>query len=234
MGLLANGLSQCIGESPASLKAPTNCLLRYPCDLSPFCHPQAFSVPCQETAGSFISCLLFCGRPATVLRRVALVVLDAVNRVMRAWTRAHVFEERLEGIFPARAHRNAATAVVAPAGIIEIIATLDHGSPSSILTALVHSVLGIAQPDPLFVKATTASRGSINQSTRTNDDGFPAGTAAQPSIASEFHSDWFDRRQLSELLIGEIAKRRHTHIIAESRKICQQETRRSGWVLRSC
>lgn len=213
MGLLATRLCQRVSERPASLKAPTNGLLRYPHDLSPFCHPQVLSVPAQETLVSFISRLLPCSRPAAVVGRVALRIVDAINRVLRGRARAHVFEKCFERGFPLRADRNPARSIAAIGRFFGIVAALKHVSPNSILTDLVHSVLGIAQPNSFPLKAPAASRGSINQTTRTNDDSFPAGTVTQPSIAFRFHSNWFEHREPSEFLIGEIAKRWHAAIM---------------------
>lgn len=206
MKLFANRLCCRVGGRPSKLKATTDGRRRYAREFRPFCHRQTLSVPCQNTVRSFIPRLLFSGHPAAVAREIAFFVVYPIQRVLRGRTWAHVLEERIEGIFPTRADRNAAASVAAVGRIIAIVATSNHSPPNSMFGTLAHPVFGMAQSSHFFAEAPTASRASVNQMTRSNDHGLSARAAAQPGDGFGFPSYRLQRCQSFELLPGEISK----------------------------
>lgn len=213
MRLLANRLTQSVSDRPAPLKTITDAGRWYPCKFCPFYHQQAPPIPCQNAVVSCISHLLFFAGPPAVFWTVALRVVCTIQRVLRGGTFAHVLEKRLERIPPLRVDRNPATTVVAVGRFFAVVAALNHTSPSRILSAFMHSVFGVAKPKPFFVETAAASGVSAAQIFHSNRHSISADTAAQPKIAFEFYSDWFERSQLFKFLIGDISKRRHVGIM---------------------
>lgn len=197
----------------------------YPCELRPFCHRHGLSRQAKAAVAASVSLLLFLIRPAAILWRISLLIVDTVKRVLRGRTLTHVPEKYLEGIPPLRADKNASASVPAVENVLGIVATLDHACPSVIFGALTHPVFSEPKPVGLFPKATAASNVSVKQIPPSSHSGVSARAAAQPSGVFGFPSNWFERGQPSELLIGEIMKRRHAGIIAESGKTRQQNFR---------
>ena len=73
----------------------------------------ALAVCFQSSSRSIVSLLEPRG-PAAVIRRVRTIVVDAIKRVVRRRTRAHIGEKGFETCHPAIAHRNAAASVPMP------------------------------------------------------------------------------------------------------------------------
>src|SRR6266404_4704495 len=84
-------------------------------------------------SGSLVPILLDTSRPATVLGRVRAVVVDAVDRVLRARLASHVREEGFVRGQPAVTHGNPATPVVRERRIRRVKAPIAQRLPGSIL-----------------------------------------------------------------------------------------------------
>jgi len=206
MKLFVNGTTQHVGNRPVLAKTPTDGIVRYSCDFSPFCYGQAAPFQFKNPVVSSVSRLFFCDYPPAVVGRVAFFIVEAIQRVVRRGTSAHVFEKRLKGIFPACAHKNLAASVAVVAGILWIVATLNHSYPRPIFSGVTHSMLGI--------DTATASSMPAMQIPRKNDRDISANAAAAPSATVEFVSGCFKDRESSEFLSGEITKT-HAGIIPQ-------------------
>ena len=223
----SNWLTQRNGEGPSVLEAPGNDIERYSCGLSPFYHRHALPFPCKDAVVFSISRLFFSARPSAVAWVIIFLVVDPVNRVLGGWAPAHVFEKCLKGILPARAYGNAAAAIPTVENMLRIIAALQHATPGYIFDALTHRVGRKTKPRAFFAKAAAAFRISTVQRIRTNDDGFPAGTAALPSKPFEFPSYRLQRREPSELPLGEVS---HAAIMDQQKETFQENSlRRKAW-----
>jgi hypothetical protein len=88
---------------------------------------RTFSV-CQSCVGH----LLLACRPAHVTRRVWSVVVDAVKRQVRGWSRPNVLVERREALSPPVAYVDASRSVVAICAVLWIVAPLNDGSPERV------------------------------------------------------------------------------------------------------
>lgn len=97
--------------------------------------------------------LLARGGPATVLRSIRSIVVDAVDRVRRGRPLAHVFEERREALQPARADGDAASAVLGIVRSALVQAAILHAAPSLVLGRLGESVRSIRCRGPLALQA---------------------------------------------------------------------------------
>ena len=91
-------------------------------------------------AGALIGTLLSPGCPSTITGSVVPEIVNAVDGVPDAWPHSHVYPERQEGLPPARAYPNAASAVIFPGGIPRIAAPLTDGDPGLIFRAAAHPV----------------------------------------------------------------------------------------------
>ncbi len=150
--------------------------------------------------------------PAAVLRPVALRVVDAIQRMLRGRASAYVFEKYLKGIFPLRAHGDAATAVSSVAITLGIQAPLEHLHPSIVLGSSTHSVFGKAKPAQFFMKAAAASGNAANQIPHNNGHGISTRAATQPKGGFRLPSYRLQRCEPSKLLLGKLPKR-HTAIM---------------------
>ena len=93
-------------------------------------------LPCVWSIGPSIKRLLRAGRPTTVARLVvAVVVREAVNRMLGGWARAHVVKERSK-VLPGRTHGYAPATIIIEADIFRIATTLVHAAPSAIFRKL--------------------------------------------------------------------------------------------------
>ena len=225
MRLLLNRLTQRVGDRPATIKTGRDGNWAHPGEFSPFYDRQAAPPQLKDAVIPSVSRLFPCDRPAAVLRPVALRVVDAIQRVLRGGTWAHVFKEGREGTFPALANGNTTITVTAVGIALRIITTLDHGSPSSMLGTVAHSVCGSAKPSRLSAKATAASGISAAQTLRTDDHSISADAAAKPMNFFGFHFYRFQRREPFELLVGQISKA-HTAIIDQQKETSPEFNRR--------
>ena len=81
-----------------------------------------------------ISRLLLRGRPSAVSGFVVPIRVDAVDGISSRWARlrAHVFQERDEGVLPAFAHGDTARAVQPELRVVRLIAASTHVPPSAV------------------------------------------------------------------------------------------------------
>ncbi len=212
-----SSVCQHISDRPTSPQAPVNDRALYTCEFRPFCHRHGLSVERENVVVFSVSRLFPYGCPTAILGRIACVIVDAIHRVLRGWTFAHVLEERLKGILPLRAHRNAAPTVSTIGNVLRIVAPLDNLLPSVVLRTVAHSVFESAKPSnflvDLFPVAAAALSMSTDQVCRRDCRDISATATAQPSAAPEFPFYRFQRCQPSEFLVGEIS-RPHVGIIS--------------------
>jgi len=223
MKLLVNGRTQNGSDRPATLKAMAKGRDRDSCDFSPLYYRHTFPFQCEDVISSLVSGLFLFARPAAVRRRIACRIVDPIQRVFRRWTPAHIFEESLKGIPPLRTDRNPARSIVAIGRFFGVVAALKHASPNLILTALVHSVLGIASPGRFSLKTAAALAMSAAQESSSNDNRIPTSAAAQPADSPKCHFYRLERRKFSKLPVDEVLKR-HRGIIDQQEQRRQQNS----------
>ena len=211
--LFTNRFCQRVGNGPAILKTHTNGLIWYPCEFRPLDHGHTLPFPRKDSAVSSIPTLLFSVGPVAVFFEIAFLVVDAIQRMLRGWTWTQVFKERFKRNFPAGADKNITTAITVISMILRIVAALDHTRPNMIFRSFAHVVCDKPKPIGLSNQTAAASGISAAQIRASNGLKVSAGAAAQPNKAFGFHSDWFERCQPSEFLIGEIS-RPHVGIIS--------------------
>lgn len=73
-----------------------------------------------------VSLLLFSCSPSAIFRRVVLVVIDAINGMIRAWAVAYVGKKVPKGFSPSVTHFNSSGAIKAISLSMLIIAAIEH------------------------------------------------------------------------------------------------------------
>ena len=99
-----------------------------------------------------------CG-PATIAGLVSTVIVDAIDRVFWRWPPAHIRQEILEGLKPARADRDATLAVATKIGSARIATPFLHTPPCFKLWRVRHAVRGRSS-DQLFNSQTATGMGT--------------------------------------------------------------------------
>lgn len=90
----------------------------------PLGNGQRFAIPRQESVLARVVVLLFQRFPSAIRKFVVAVVVDAPKAVTGRWAKTHVANEGGEGLSPAFAHRDSATAVIAVSGRVFVEASL--------------------------------------------------------------------------------------------------------------
>ena len=116
-----------------------------PGSLAPLLERQPQTVMLNPYRDPAISVLLFICGPVAVLWFIALVVVNAINRMRAGWARPHVLNEILE------AHPSLTNGNTAPAVVLKVLgswigASREHAAPNAVFACLAHcmSALGHA------------------------------------------------------------------------------------------
>lgn len=152
-------------NSPASTQAEHDALVRHAEDACPLTQVVRHAVFGQVNCFLLVRQLLEPCRPSAVSRLVVAVIVDAIQRQVRAGLRTYVRSEGLE-LHPAVAHCDATTAVAVVLGISWAQAPGLHVGPRGVDRALVLAVRGVG-----FFRAIVAQASARFGVTRS-DSGF--------------------------------------------------------------
>ena len=86
---------------------------------------------------AFVGYLLFARRPFSVIRRIALAVVNTLKRQLRVGAVPHVGQEVGEGV-PPLANLDATAAIVAERHMPGVIAAAKHSTPDEVFRFLLH------------------------------------------------------------------------------------------------
>lgn len=114
---------------PASFQPMGDRVGKNSCDRGPFRKAFGLAVVLNRNVISFVSCLLCSCCPAAIAGFVALVVVNAVQRVPN-WACPHIRKERLKRFFPFIADSYSSAAIISPCLIVLVAATTMCPSPS--------------------------------------------------------------------------------------------------------
>lgn len=109
---------------------------------SPVGNGLRYSVEGNLSCSSSVSKLVGTGCPSAVVRRVTLVVIDALKRVF-GWARSHIGVERLKRVSPAVAHRDTSAAVVCERGSLRAIASAASHHPTVVFRRAASAVFKV-------------------------------------------------------------------------------------------
>lgn len=109
---------------------------------SPVCDSFRFTAPLHEMITSLIFILIARRSPIAILRRVAFVVVAALNGVVLGRSQSYVSKERREGVDPLIADCNSPSAVIGIFRMVLGIAPLSHRLPRMVFRGSRHAVFG--------------------------------------------------------------------------------------------
>lgn len=138
---------------PARTKTPNQSALAHSYLIGPLGDSQAFAAKLKKAVGYSVICLFFWSCPSAIVREVSQVVVDAVNTVLWAWTRAHIFNEVFRTILPTLTNGYTSTSIQFVAFGIRLCATADHGGPAIILRHMTKAVSFISLGKLLAMQA---------------------------------------------------------------------------------
>lgn len=171
---------------------------------SPFDHAHRSSVVCHNSITAPVALLFAWRGPANVTRLVMAVYVDAINRVTRAWTQAHMREEGLERRAPLLAYGDAAPAVSVIADVVRLVATPLQVLPRSVLWRAVMAVYQMSRAREFAPKASARLAGAATQLTaRNRGDGAAIAATTPPVVSARCHSVWTNHEKPSKTLIGQ-------------------------------
>ena len=155
-----------------------------------------------RTWASVVRLLLCCG-PLAIGRFVMAFIVNAVKRVARGWSFAHVIEEGLERLTPRWADSNSSAAVANIGRQAWIFATLNHVLPSVVFRNAIHAMRAMRDHVPFAsVASTRCGRASTEQ--RAGDRLFDAAIAAADPFRRVRFRDSRQSHEASKPLIGQV------------------------------
>jgi hypothetical protein len=163
--------------------------------LSPARQGLSLTVIRQHAVDAQVVLLLLARCPATIIRTIVAVAVNAIQAVRWAGLWPHVLEEGDERIAPAVADGNAAAPIIRVRTVCGVVASFLHSLPRLIFGALVHPVRGHRGNGGGALQATATGSVSLAQTYADNDNGVPAIAAATP-VSGVFSFDVLRRRGL--------------------------------------
>lgn len=171
------------------------------CAFRPFRHGETPTLKSEHDGFSGVSGLLFSRGPSTVIWAVVAVVIGAIQRMHRGWSRSHVLIETLKRRLPTVAYFNSAAAIILVTLLLWIAAPVDHIRPHVVLGSVDESMLCLDSLELLSSEAPAALCVSGCQRP-SHDYDFPAAFApAAPIGFSLFGGIVAQNSESSELLV---------------------------------
>lgn len=193
--------------------------------LAPLHQQACFAAPRYARVVALVSGLFAWCRPSAIGWAIRTVIVDAVNA--RSWrARTHISEECIE-VKPRIAHDDAAPSVLFKVGVVPVVATRFHGTPSSILwrwfipecvavcavllqadvaaqtSATLDATLQVGRLDPVFVAAVASADPEYPSAGPVHADGRQPSESAPSQIFNEGNASVFDAGSVSQQLWGE-------------------------------
>lgn len=211
-----------IDITPPVMNPSPYLLLRQSGDLSPLSQWSCRAVALNHAGVALVSRLFAWACPSTVLRKVAFVIVNAINGVGRSWRYTHVSKEGVKAVAPSVAHSYASSAVVHEVGVGGLMAAPNHERPSVVflggsttirVTAL--PVLQVLDTGHFPVQAPARLGVTASQFVGANDACRSAGAIAIPSHGKNTAAGMLnvlapaDNKQATECLTGKINKSWH-------------------------
>lgn len=183
-GLLANRNRQGSGNGPSSQESRLHPLFWQAKVSLPLCNRSGLAAKGQASVGPRVVRLLKRISPSHVSRLVPLVVVKAIDRMMRGWRRSGGAQERFKGISPRLTHHDAASTVQPVVDILRIVATGLRSSPRAVFPReSVSSGVPMSRrehSDALALQTPTTLRGSGRQLVADYIHRVAAGAATPP------------------------------------------------------
>lgn len=172
----ASGRGQCLVDGPPTLQTRSERRWINPASPGPICDGPRVAIEGDRVRTAAILRLLSPSRPAYIAGCVGTVIVDAVQAVVRTWTRPDVVEKCLRGVAPLRANGDSAPAVVRICAGCHVMAAIVHTDPDVVAAGGPQTMLG----DDLLLAASAGLRISDQQAVLEHGPLRSARTAAKP------------------------------------------------------
>ena len=172
-------------------------------DFSPFGNGQFLPIKFDKPCVPFVSGLLLTSCPSTVLGKVAQVIVNSIQRILRPRRHPHVVKKCFKRLAPLFAHMNAAFAIVPLGHTTAVRAATDHSAPCLQLFLHFECVTPVGMSElshPLLSSAAAPLRRACLETVAGNDTRCTAFTSTVPHLTrtdsnqaihcpeAEFHS----------------------------------------------
>lgn len=172
--------------------------------------------------------LFYCGGPDTIVRRVALVIINAMNAVLWRWALPYVCQKSGEVIHPSFADRDPPSAVIFPCRRVLIQTALLHRTPRLVFWCAPPS--GVAVRDrraAVFTPLDSETPARLCSRWWSDNDFFLAAAVASCDPISGAFRSWVamrktDHRQTTKAITGSVSWRnpvRHGCIVSANATI---------------
>jgi hypothetical protein len=122
-------------------QSPTKSLWVYAFFLGPLSQGLNTPLKFKPAGSSHVIALFSLSSPPTIIRRIALVIINALKGITLRWARADI-RNKVFKIAPSLADCNSASAVMMVRGVLGVMTSLAHGSPRAVFRRLVFVELG--------------------------------------------------------------------------------------------
>ena len=175
-------------------------------DGGPFGESMSFTLVGDTDIYTRVVCLLSRACPSAVLWRIRTIVVNAVNRIARAWARSHISIEGGEVRFPAVTHNNSAPAIVVICAMIRIVASGFHANPYLVFRELGQAVFRDCIREGISPETAAALGVPTSQVAAANLNCSTAITATKPNGSAFVAFNIFENKQLAESLTANVFK----------------------------
>jgi len=189
------GLCQGVFNRPSLVYSVPDSHTAYSQLLAPLGNVKAFPFKREDVITASIVGLYFTGSPATVIRLIIAVVVDAIYGISSAGPVAHIFEKVLKRIKPTIANPYAPLAIIFIGLVFGVITPTYHSSPRFMFRRTAHAVIA---------KASTTKRTSRDKAMRGDDLLFSTVTTAYPFRVSFLDIGVSDNSPSSKSLAGKV------------------------------
>ena len=129
--LSTNGSRECFFVAPSLVNSPSKSCFWNAELLRPLGNTFRFTIECQQSVIRSVSVLLRVCRPTAVSGFViAVLIWEAIYRMVRRWSRSHVCHEVVKRGLPSLANRNSSSSVIGEILIGLQQASFFHGTPA--------------------------------------------------------------------------------------------------------
>ena len=148
-----NRFTQSTNIVPSQFQSGAYALLRNIQFPTPLHHCLGFALKSHQAIVTFVIGLFFLCAPFAILRRIVTIVINAVNRMIRAWSFAHVGKKVFK-LQPTVTNSNTASSIVHPLTQSGVATSAPHPLPTAIFRCFRFPVLtkcitnGFSMPTP--------------------------------------------------------------------------------------
>ncbi len=207
-----------IMRSPAVLKPLTNRPIFNAGNAAPFSKRMRLGTNRDHAIRAHVVRLFSPGGPSTILRAIALTVVDAIE-ALSFWFRAQIGKEDKEISAPCRTDRDASAPIIGVRRVIGIVTSLYHAKPNIKYQRLRHPMFCHARDGKFFPQAAARLRIATRQITSPDNDLCPTRTLAGPICAAAVGVGKLACRKAMKYLSGQVETWHASSVNASGKRV---------------